>query len=604
MSSIAVEETEVLRIIRDFLEEGGHAECLRTLEKNTGAGPQGLPSELQFVRELVLSGQWKELMKFLQPLSGLGKSEDFTRCSYVVVKQQYLENLAKGSNGDSETTGSSADEAELKKRENLRLQLIMANLQRLEQLCPTKEDYSNLCYLLTLPSLTAHSKYRNWDVHSARLSCFYFIANWVAKVLYPHTVIKLPADSAKKGLSSNRMVQLLAKGLLYEECETVCAQRCGDREARPKILDLCGWMQQQPDSAFQLSPSRLSLVIVPHSSQGQTATCSSELLESGKSPHRMLQLSKSMMENFKSLPHPAVRRVVHNQTLLSRSAPDLKVVDLTSETNTDGDGREEERPANEEEEEKRSEKEMERVNEKEVAVQKSQQTGGIPTQAAVDHKPHTQLTRQEARAATKKKEAKPRKSNASEKTTVEAEHADSHIASHQVITVNPVQDSTSRQHDAIEIKHHTEPASSKTQIYVPPTEDVSVQAQQREPQVPARPLAELEVYGQPHPPAVQTVEQFEDNFNPMPPTTPFQTTPLIHRSKGGRNSSTPKPSGYHLCPSQSSPSTSPVPYVPGTHGLIDSPSRFGKKSTQGIVLKNNNCESLLHTVAVTPFLFI
>ena len=246
MSSIAVEEAEILQILRDFLEEGGYTECLGALEKHPGAGPRSLSElhELQLVRELTLDGRWEQLLSYLQPLdqSGLGEKEDFRKCRYAVAKQRYLESLAKSPKPTPEIF--SVGEGNEKESANQRLQRFMADLQELERLCPTEEEYSALCNLLTVPSLSAHDRYRSWDMHRARLECFHTVATWLVKALYPGVKIELPSLHSKNArLQSNRLTRLLAKGLLYEECETTCSQRCGDSESPTEILDLCSWMQ-------------------------------------------------------------------------------------------------------------------------------------------------------------------------------------------------------------------------------------------------------------------------------------------------------------------------------------------------------------------------
>lgn len=41
-------------------------------------------------------------------------------------------------------------------------------LEELEKLAPTKEEYSGLCLLLTLPRLADHLQYRNWNPSFSR----------------------------------------------------------------------------------------------------------------------------------------------------------------------------------------------------------------------------------------------------------------------------------------------------------------------------------------------------------------------------------------------------------------------------------------------------
>ena len=49
---------------------------------------------------------------------------------------------------------------------------VIACLTELEQLCTDRTEYDNLCFLLTLPSITSDNSYKDWNPSSARLNCF------------------------------------------------------------------------------------------------------------------------------------------------------------------------------------------------------------------------------------------------------------------------------------------------------------------------------------------------------------------------------------------------------------------------------------------------
>ena len=49
---------------------------------------------------------------------------------------------------------------------------VVGCLNRLESLCPDREDYSALCLLLTLPRLSDHRDYMDWNPSNARVQCF------------------------------------------------------------------------------------------------------------------------------------------------------------------------------------------------------------------------------------------------------------------------------------------------------------------------------------------------------------------------------------------------------------------------------------------------
>ena len=49
---------------------------------------------------------------------------------------------------------------------------VIACLTELEQLCTDRTEYDNLCFLLTLPSITSDNSYKDWNPSSARINCF------------------------------------------------------------------------------------------------------------------------------------------------------------------------------------------------------------------------------------------------------------------------------------------------------------------------------------------------------------------------------------------------------------------------------------------------
>lgn len=53
------------------------------------------------------------------------------------------------------------------------LQELVECLKDLEHICPTPEDYRQLCALLTLPKLSDHADFKNWNPSSARVECFH-----------------------------------------------------------------------------------------------------------------------------------------------------------------------------------------------------------------------------------------------------------------------------------------------------------------------------------------------------------------------------------------------------------------------------------------------
>ena len=82
---------------------------------------------------------------------------------FQIYKHKYLELLCVRSEfgGTPQPAGGS-----------LTVDEVVGCLNQLESLCPDKEDYSSLCLLLTLPRLSDHRDYKEWNPSNARVQCF------------------------------------------------------------------------------------------------------------------------------------------------------------------------------------------------------------------------------------------------------------------------------------------------------------------------------------------------------------------------------------------------------------------------------------------------
>lgn len=103
-------------------------------------------------------------------------------------------------------------------------------LNDLEKFAPTKEEHSSLCLMLTLPRLTDHLQYKDWNPSNARVQCF--------REVYPLVEKFLPGDrkvdpSQPVSVAKNdRLIQLVIKGILYESCVNYCqAKATGSKES-------------------------------------------------------------------------------------------------------------------------------------------------------------------------------------------------------------------------------------------------------------------------------------------------------------------------------------------------------------------------------------
>ena len=185
-----------------------------------------------------MTGAWDEVIDCIHVFQGSERSKE---CLYEATRQWYLEKLTTTPQHNSQL--DIADVATLKDL-----------LAKLKELCPSQKDYSTLQSLAKLPSVNTNADYAKWSLSPARLIVFQRIASCISAEL---NIDANPHSNKTTDPLNTKLVQLIAKGLMYEKCEQICLSRCSD-EKRPsdcEMLELSGWMTQQPDSAYQISPS-------------------------------------------------------------------------------------------------------------------------------------------------------------------------------------------------------------------------------------------------------------------------------------------------------------------------------------------------------------
>ncbi|KAJ8277959.1 hypothetical protein GJAV_G00082150 [Gymnothorax javanicus] len=229
--TINIKEVEIIKLILDFLNSRKLHISMLALEKESGVINGLYSDDMLFLRQLVLDGQWDEVLQFIQPLECMDKF-DRKRFRYIILKQKFLEALCVNN-------AMSADDEP--QHLEFTMQEAVKCLHALEEFCPSKEDYSKLCLLLTLPRLTNHAEFKDWNPSTARVHCFEEACLMVAEFI--------PADrklsEAGFKASGNRLFQLLIKGVLYECCVDFCQSKAtGEEISESEVLlgidVLCG----------------------------------------------------------------------------------------------------------------------------------------------------------------------------------------------------------------------------------------------------------------------------------------------------------------------------------------------------------------------------
>ncbi|VVC94342.1 unnamed protein product [Leptidea sinapis] len=246
-------EDDVVQLALEFLHNRDLHITQLSLERETGVINGNFADDVLFLRQLILDGQWDDVLEFIQPLSTL-KAFEAVKFNYAILRHKYIELLCIRS--------------EIKAYNNVEniVNEVVKVLSDLEKLAPSKEEYSNLCLLLTLPSITDHAQFKKWNPSNARVQCF--------REVYPLVEQFLPCDKKSGGSTSkcaknDRLMQLLIKGILYESCVNYCqAKATGSKEAQSneiqfsRLLDgsgfdesdlsLLSWLQSIPADTFSV----------------------------------------------------------------------------------------------------------------------------------------------------------------------------------------------------------------------------------------------------------------------------------------------------------------------------------------------------------------
>lgn len=277
-ATISMKEADVVKLISEFLQNRELNISMLSLERETGVINGKFSDDMLFLRQLILDGQWDDAVEFVQPLESI-EGFDSIKFKYLVTKHKYLELLCIKS------------EPNVLQNYEFTVDEVVKTLNSLEHLCPTKEDYSNLCLLLTLPKLSDHSDYHDWNPSNARVECFRSAYLLVEKFM------PIDKNDNKMMMSQNdRLLQLLLKGLLFESCIEFCQQQA-TREGSGEIdvkdasllldngfsdadLSLLSWLQSVPPEVFGMpfEQKALNLDIRPMMKPSLEASWSEQIL--------------------------------------------------------------------------------------------------------------------------------------------------------------------------------------------------------------------------------------------------------------------------------------------------------------------------------------
>ena len=213
---------------------------MATLEREAGVPPGDFSSDIAFLRSLILSGQWDDVVAFVAPLVGEargaagGGGDDAgaaarARVLHEVRRQQFLEMVAgadaggRGGGGVGGGGGGSAASAP-------DVAALVRQLKLLEGTC-SRDEYNGLCYLLTLSDPRGHAPFIGWTPHSGRLACF----NSLLPVV--QAALARPPDAPRlRRCPEGQLLTLVRQAAAYSALAAVC-EHPGAALVPPACLD-------------------------------------------------------------------------------------------------------------------------------------------------------------------------------------------------------------------------------------------------------------------------------------------------------------------------------------------------------------------------------
>lgn len=260
-ASVILSEQKVIGLLRQYVQETELEPC--SVLANT---EQDLPQPPKIVTSLhneILAGNWNKAIQLINSLNI--NNSDLCSMKYSICKQRYLESIDTLFSSKVQLEGKlkTLGKGEIINYVNPeQLKLVATHLKSLDGLC-SQEDYFKLSFLISCPDLKTHPSYSDWNVQLGRLQTASGVCQQALKLKHPELLDNhhLPAGRPR---SSSRLLQLVARGILYEKSEKLLQHRTGSSNYNHEhgdILDVHSWLAHLPDQVFQIPVHKLSLCI-------------------------------------------------------------------------------------------------------------------------------------------------------------------------------------------------------------------------------------------------------------------------------------------------------------------------------------------------------
>jgi len=294
---LVLREEDVVKLVCEFLENRSMTISQISLERESGVINGDLSDDIIFLRQLILDGQWEDCLEFIQPLATL-QTFDYNLFNFLILKHKFVELLCIKNEIPIGNTESAVEE-------------VVKVLKDIEDVSPSKEEYSNLCLLLTLNKLTDHQDYKNWNPLKARAACFQQILPLVRDLLTGGEKKEVLGGAGSILAANDRLLQLIIKGILYESCVDYCQQKAtaskssnsieftnilSESEFSDSDLSLLSWLQS-------LSPDTFSCPFEQRSLNVDVERIQKPVLETSWTEHMLVTPIRSNIFPHSAMPH-------------------------------------------------------------------------------------------------------------------------------------------------------------------------------------------------------------------------------------------------------------------------------------------------------------
>jgi hypothetical protein len=256
---INLNEKDIIKLILEFLANRQLNIAMLDLEREAGVINETYADDIVFLRQLILDGRWEDAIEFVQPLQTM-HSFDAKHCRFLLLKYQLIELVW--------LKYEALNELEYKEKSVNQLE---THLNKLRASAPSEYEYAKLSALASSAScLHEQSEYAFWNPCINRLECFEKIYPLVEKFLMNEKCIddRESTSSTQLIAQNERLVQLIVKGLLYENCVEYCQARAtNSAETYNLSSPNCLLMP------MQLSETDASLLSWLHSLSTDTFSC-------------------------------------------------------------------------------------------------------------------------------------------------------------------------------------------------------------------------------------------------------------------------------------------------------------------------------------------